>query len=75
MYTLFDKDRDEPMHFNDGLRRIHRDDVVSTFTIVVKVVIFALLVINNCRHCNAARVNACVMHTHSIEELLHTSVS
>jgi hypothetical protein len=30
MYTLFDKDSDEPMHFNDGLRRIHPDDVVST---------------------------------------------
>eukprot|EP00953_Heterococcus_sp_UTEX-ZZ885_P004812 3083-Heterococcus_DN1.PRE.2 len=30
MYTLFDKDQDEPMHFNDGLRRIHPDDVVST---------------------------------------------
>jgi hypothetical protein len=30
MYALFDKDQDEPMHFNDGLRRIHPDDVVST---------------------------------------------
>ena len=57
MYTLFDKDKDEPMHFNDGLRRIHPDDVVSVVVTVVTAVV--VLYISIVALCTSMLINAC----------------